>query len=373
MPPSTLFTLEALDAGEGDCLILHYGSSGAPRQLLIDGGPPATYQRTLRPRLQEIGERLGQLPLELSHVLVTHLDSDHIGGVLGLARQMGEPDCPGQCDSFWLNTFNEELLARLPAPARAARAQAQGGDLAAVRASVGEGLALDDELVRLHALRNGGAGVLVADGAPLALALAPGQFDAALICPDLPHLHALAAEWKSKTDGGAAGLADYLDQSVYNLSSLVIVVRASDPMHGAASMLLTGDARGDHILAGLAHAGLLDDDASAVFDLLKVPHHGSDRNLNAQFFRTVQARHYVISANGRHSNPSVETLQWIAQGARDPHYRVWLTNDNNPLKPELAGNIAAAVEAVPGLAGHLHARAAGARSVLIDLFAPVHY
>jgi hypothetical protein len=60
---AALFSLEALDAGEGDALILHYGDSAAPRHLLIDGGPRATWQRTLRPRLAQIAERLGQRPL----------------------------------------------------------------------------------------------------------------------------------------------------------------------------------------------------------------------------------------------------------------------------------------------------------------------
>jgi beta-lactamase superfamily II metal-dependent hydrolase len=370
---SSLFTLEALEAGEGDCLILHYGSTDAPRQMLIDGGPAGTFKKTLRNRLQEIGENLGQMPLELEHILVTHLDSDHIRGVLDLAKRMGDEDCPAQCDSFWLNTFDDELLQRLPEPAQQARTRAHGSALAGVTASVGEGLALHDEIARLHAVRNGGADVLVADAAPLLLELAPDQFEATLICPDLRHLQALAADWKKKTKKSDAALSEYLDESVYNLSSLVLVLRASHGGNGDATMLLTGDARGDHILAGLAHAGLLDDDGAVVFDVLKVPHHGSDRNLEPAFFESVQARHYVISANGRHDNPSIETLLWIAQGARDPDYRIWLTNDDNPLKPVLAENIAAAVAAMPSLQEHLHARAADAPSVMIDLFAQVQY
>ena len=43
-------------------------------------------------------------------------------------------------------------------------------------------------------------------------------------------------------------------------------------------MLLTGDARGDDVLAGLREAGLLRRSPLHV-DVLKLPHHGSDRNV----------------------------------------------------------------------------------------------
>jgi uncharacterized protein YehS (DUF1456 family) len=48
-------------------------------------------------------------------------------------------------------------------------------------------------------------------------------------------------------------------------------------------------------------------------DILKVPHHGSDRNVSEEFFNTVHADYYVISANGRDDNPSIDTLKWIIE------------------------------------------------------------
>ena len=39
-------------------------------------------------------------------------------------------------------------------------------------------------------------------------------------------------------------------------------------------------------------------------DILKVPHHGSERNISETFFDIVTADVYVISANGRDDNPS---------------------------------------------------------------------
>ena len=87
-------------------------------------------------------------------------------------------------------------------------------------------------------------------------------------------------------------IAAYLDSSVYNLSSIVVLARAK-----RKTMLLTGDARGDDVLAGLREAGLLRRSPLHV-DVLKLPHHGSDRNVETDFFRKIVADHYVVSADG---------------------------------------------------------------------------
>ena len=52
-------------------------------------------------------------------------------------------------------------------------------------------------------------------------------------------------------------------------------------------MLLTGDARDDHVLAGLDEAGIAKDGKTHV-DILKLPHHGSIRNIARGVLR---ARH----------------------------------------------------------------------------------
>ena len=46
-----LLTLEALNAEEGDCLLLSCGTAAEPQHILVDGGPRATYANSLRPRL----------------------------------------------------------------------------------------------------------------------------------------------------------------------------------------------------------------------------------------------------------------------------------------------------------------------------------
>jgi glyoxylase-like metal-dependent hydrolase (beta-lactamase superfamily II) len=78
-----VFTLEALQANDGDCLLLHYGTEDAPKHILIDGGPKTIYKSVLKPRLDELR---GARALNLRMVMVSHIDLDHITGVLDLSR-----------------------------------------------------------------------------------------------------------------------------------------------------------------------------------------------------------------------------------------------------------------------------------------------
>ena len=112
----------------------------------------------------------------------------------------------------------------------------------------------------------------------------------------------------------ARRVAAYIDQSVPNLSSIVLFVES-----GGRTMLLTGDGRGDDTLAGLEAADLLTPGEALRVDLLKVPHHGSDRNVEADYFERIVADHYVISGDGRHDNPSQEMLRMLidSQGDRE--------------------------------------------------------
>ena len=73
-----------------------------------------------------------------------------------------------------------------------------------------------------------------------------------------------------------AQLTAIQDDEPANLSSICVLAEMS-----GRTMLLTGDARGDDIIAGLRAAGLMgEDDQVFACDLLKMPHHCSSRNVD---------------------------------------------------------------------------------------------
>src|SRR3712207_1874973 len=74
-----MFTITMLPGGRGDSLWIEYGPAAAPHIVIVDGGIPGT-ERVLRGRLEALPANRRRVEL----VVVTHIDIDHIGGVLGL-------------------------------------------------------------------------------------------------------------------------------------------------------------------------------------------------------------------------------------------------------------------------------------------------
>jgi hypothetical protein len=343
---TVIFTLEALRAKHGDCLLLHYGSADAPRFALIDGGPAGVWQESLRPRLEAL--RLARHPggtLEIPLVMVSHIDDDHVNGLLRLTRELVQHQEDGakppyRIGSLWHNGF-DDLLGNQPdellRPAAAAMIGAadltdQPPELPAevlrrhpgalVLASVAQGrqLRLDAERLGLAVNAPGGTGglLIAGDGEPVPF---DDGLELTLIGPSRKRLLDLQEEWDEFLEKKGLGqvepveAAAFTDRSVFNLASVVVLARTGEP--DGPTLLLTGDARGDDVLEGLAAAGLLEDGGTLHVDLLKVPHHGSDRNVDTGFFRTVTADHYVISGDGRHGNPEPATFEMLLGARRD--------------------------------------------------------
>jgi len=129
---------------------------------------------------------------------------------------------------------------------------------------------------------------------------------------------------KAKGLTAEAVVAAYADKSVPNLSSIVCLATFGSGAH-KASILFTGDARGDKVIEGLKGVGVLKG-APLKVDVLKVPHHGSSRNVEEGFFDQIVARHYVFSGNGKYGNPDRETLEWLTHSrGKGSDYTITLT------------------------------------------------
>jgi hypothetical protein len=321
-----LFSLEALKAEHGDCLLLHWGTSAAPRRLLIDGGPVGVYQDTLRPRLMQLRKRgpvgrRGRLALDA--VALSHAHPDHIVGVLELFRELRRDrerrrNARFRVKRLWHNSWAELVGTQPTAQDLVAVTEQASALVVAVLGSLERSNELADaaRAIGIRANRAFGGGVIQAgDAATLAHGLS-----VRVIAPNTQQIAELREKWRRDLPTQApTELAAFLDRNVLNLASVVLVVA-----RGRKRMLLTGDARGDHVIRGLQAAGVLRG-ATAHFDLLKVPHHGSDRNVSVDFFRRLPADHYVVSGNGKHGNPEIETLRMLAAARGAAPYTVHFT------------------------------------------------
>lgn len=341
----TYFTLEALPAQHGDCLILHYGSDDAPGLALIDGGPSGTWDRSLKPRLQALKQARGD-PFQIDLLMVSHIDDDHIVGIVNFTGEWVRATEDGQEWPFpvaqlWHNSF-ERISDSDPTQVTASvLASTEGatelrdvdldevdGDPKEARAavevlaSVAKGAQLRKDAKKLDIPKNIGFDGLVRPGVgemPYAL---DGGLTFHVAGPLTEQLDKLRQQFaKQLPPGVPSTLAAYVDESVPNLSSIVVLASCE-----GKTMLLTGDARGDYLLQGLEAEGLLETGGTLHVDLLKLQHHGSVRNTEDEFYRRVTADHYVVSADGRFGNPDRETFELLMEArGRDARYTIHLT------------------------------------------------
>ncbi len=164
-----MFTFEAVRAKHGDSLLLLHGNSRSPKLIMIDGGPSGIYGSEttpglLRRRLSALKDAISRskpLPIEL--LLVSHIDDDHIAGVLELTSELVTAKQDREVPDFevralWHNSFNDilgdeadELFRVVGGKARAVALGEVGApaglhpDEAAVVASVPQGRQLRDD------------------------------------------------------------------------------------------------------------------------------------------------------------------------------------------------------------------------------------
>jgi beta-lactamase superfamily II metal-dependent hydrolase len=330
-----MFKLHVVQAKYGDALLLSFGTAAKPRHILIDGGPSGNYEAELEPALEAIVGKGKQLDL----VVLSHVDNDPVLGLLDLFAAVEDDQVSGRkprtkIASLWHNSFertvdpagkvgqqmqaNMMMLARMNTPL--------GADTLETFYGIKEGsrLRLMAKKLGIPINKSFKADVLLAARTPVKL----GPLQIHVAGPNKDQLKTLETEWLEWLEEAAkriardAATAAMTDSSIPNLSSIVLLAKCS-----GKSILLTGDARGDYVVEGLRTAGLLKNGKLHV-DVLKVQHHGSNRNTDAAFFNTITADTYVLSANGRHGNPKLDTMRWIVQGARARGQRIALVATN---------------------------------------------
>ncbi len=326
-----MFTLEAVKAKHGDCLLLHWGDGGEHKVALIDGGPGGTYP-VLKQRLQALAGELGveRVPLEL--MMLSHIDDDHINGLLDLADDIKKGHAPAEILLVWHNSLEGLLEGKLPQPETSVATASVSAGFSGTKgwgefaemvlASVPQGQ-------KLHAAaKDLGLGETMNDPfQPLVMAW-QGQptadiagLELEVIAPAREAVENLRKAWIKKRDDSI--MAAYDDDSPYNLSSIVVVAR-----FGGKSMLLTGDALGSAVIEGLGKKGLLDADGKAHFDLLKLPHHGSQNNVALDFFQRITADTYVVSGDKKKfPNPHENAMNWLKEARGGDDYVICCTYD----------------------------------------------
>lgn len=335
-----MFELEVFRARHGDALLLHYGTRKKPLRALVDGGPGGTWDDVLRPALQDLR---GERALPLRWVMLSHVDDDHVNGLLDLLQELDDAmphpaNATASTAALFHNTpgppapqggVASGAAPALPAdPARraveeriATAAGAQATPMAMV-ASYQQGADLANLAHGQHIRRNPDTGLRLLAGDALPDEVVE-PLKVTVVSPSPAIVDKLVQRWEEDLGKGGGVVTSSVEKKIQNLSSLVALVESGTSRK--KRMLLTGDALDFDFIADMKSQGLLDSHDQMKVDLLKLPHHGSKFNCHRELFETVKAKHYVISGDGGHSNPSEETLARFVESEKDRRCTLWLT------------------------------------------------
>jgi beta-lactamase superfamily II metal-dependent hydrolase len=104
-----MIKLHVVQAEYGDSLILESGVGKNSTTVLIDGGPYQTFEKHLKPTLQKL-----PVNRKLDLVVLSHIDNDHIIGLLDLLEEIKTQREEGtkelvKISKLWHNSFNDLL------------------------------------------------------------------------------------------------------------------------------------------------------------------------------------------------------------------------------------------------------------------------
>lgn len=257
--------IEFLKAGTGDSIWISHNK----KNVVIDGGKSAAAIKT----------RFEQMPKDenVDLLVVTHVDSDHIAGVVALVDKMQKQEELNRLKQVWFNFPKTEDTEEY---------------------SVAEGNSLSTHLCKMGGLNwcNNTSDLIGHD-------VVIGDIQLHVLAPD----HDVAYEYKPRIpdelgvenadwDVELKTLVDHvddddLDNGGPNSQSIVIVMECE-----GKRVLLPGDCTPNELLVALKAYNSVNG-APLKLDLMKLPHHGSARNITKDIMSEVACSNFVISTN----------------------------------------------------------------------------
>ena len=308
-----MLRVEMLPVGHGDALLVEYGPSDNPYRILVDGGPYFAYDDPggLRQRLGELRKQ-GHTSFEL--LVITHIDTDHIDGII---RLLQDPQLAAlEFKDIWFNDWKH-----LQPNVTGVLAGVQGEFLGAL---------LEDKRLpwNAHPLLQGGP-VMVPETGELPVFDLAGNATITLLSPGPHQLDNLRRQWKQSvrragfTPGSRAEALDALQaRARYGPPPGVLGGHEDDAPANGSSIAFILEYEGQRLLlAGDAWAPVLENalqrypnSAGAPVELLdfKLPHHGSFSNISKKLIKALRPQRYLFSSSSQYyGHPDPDTIELI--------------------------------------------------------------
>lgn len=316
--------IKFFNAGCGDGIHIRFtGDDGRYHNILIDGGTENghLYDVTIRKEIEQIIKRQEIIDLWI----ITHIDDDHIGGIL---RLINDEAIFNQLDisktKIWYNYSQWDYDTGI-----------RNTNLKSVR----QGIKLREFLsknVHLSEFITDELGTIDFCGAKLTL-----------LSPNSEKLKKLMTKWEreeikivkkksaskkvSQTSDYKTKIEDFNleafkeDDSEVNGSSIAFIFTFN-----GSNFLFLADSHPTVISRSLLNLGFLANEKRLELAYMQVSHHGSKFNTSDLLLDLIKCSHFVISADGfnKHNLPNKETLVRIMKRNPGTHLQFYITQKN---------------------------------------------
>jgi hypothetical protein len=353
-----LTKIKLYPAKNGDAMLI-YDASEQPFAILIDGGYASTFQQYIAQDLKKISQQGYSLDL----VVATHIDADHICGLLSFIEENGNSESPKiiEVREVWHNSLRSIPTSTTPHEnsldsadkdlideiSRQGFPIAEESVIDPVEISARQGSSFAALLLGGGYRWNSGDGTQSINSDETSLLELQPDVQIRVLGPSMDRLKQLRRWWIRKLQrlGYAGSIGEnyffddafeflcaaenvhpdvvveptllsastirsldetYLaDDSVTNGSSISIIIEI-----GSLCLLLLGDSWAEDIevkLQALPNAAF-----PMIFDAIKISHHGSLHNTSPALLELVDSPIFLISSNGdMHDHPDIEVLKAI--------------------------------------------------------------
>ena len=317
--------IDFLPAYNGDAICINYLHDDAAVNILIDGGTKQTYQTkgkkntTLKGSLKLLIEAIRQRKEKIDLLILTHIDDDHIGGILKWFEI--DKEALELIGEVWFNSgktiarYLNERDIKIPEIVLIPQDNTETG--------VNQGVTFE-KLIREAKVWDE---AIVAQGQ--CLAFRGSTFK--ILSPSKAGLKALHDKWFIEASDSMTAVSTDYDQSLEHYLAALI----SDPdgsIHNGSSIafiwiyndknyLFLADAHADTLVDGFKIFGY-DKGRPIPCEVVKVSHHGSNRNISLELLEVIDADQFVITTNGnKHGHPDKKGLAKILKSKTNPLIR----------------------------------------------------
>lgn len=302
--------IRVLKAFHGDCIFITVESGTVTERILIDGGPQATFGASPQGELRTLLNELERQSKHIDLVILTHVDDDHIGGLI---KAFEVKDGLTKLARKVIFNSGRIIHEHFKAPVDPSK-EITGNFTQSTNTSINQGNTLERLLKGLGIWYES----VIKQGDKYSLQSCELLF----LTPNEIELKKLLAKWEKEqaspftsasTTDWKKSYEELLDQDTFkednstpNGSSISFILKANDH-----NFLFLGDAHPTSIVQGLAIHGY-DAKSPIKTEMVKLSHHGSKANTSSELLSTIDCSRYIVSTDAtRHGLPNKATFARI--------------------------------------------------------------